>query len=428
MKKILLFVQVIFLHQVLFAQEREIARCGNEFSTQEIPVAELLQNNRSSSTNGTIYRIPVVFHVLTDQPSGVSNISDCIIQNQIAILNNCFRRKAGAPNTNTAGADAEIEFYLARKNPTGGSTNGINRVNTPNCNYTTLNNSTQLSSFRTAAKWPVDKYLNIWVLKTMPTNGGIENGVRGQAFIGGGTSIGSQDIGIFIHYSYVGSKNSGCANITYLDATGFNAYNLGMTLVHEVGHYLNLLHPFAPSSQQCSTSTYTDGCDDTPKVVGLPLGGACGPENDKRGVCVTSETRLWQNYLDNTDDRCLDRFTLCQVTRMRNQLTNIAFYKNLITSGNFTATGGDIATSVSEASYTSADDLKIYPNPISDRLTILSEKRISTKDPYRIVNVYGQSIKSGLIMSNVQSVNMSDLPTGIYFLEYKKQSYRIVKQ
>jgi hypothetical protein len=421
MKKILLFVQVIFLHQVLFAQDREIARCGNEFSTQEIPVAELLQNNRTTSTNGVVYKIPVVFHVLTDQPTGVSNISECIIQNQIQILNNCFRRKTGAPNTNAAGADAEIEFYLARKNPSGGATNGINRVTTSNCNYTTQGSSTQLNSFRAAAKWPVDMYLNIWVLKTMPTSGGIANGVRGEAFKGGTATFGSQDIGIFVHYSYVGSKNSGCTNITYLDATGFKAYDQGMTLVHEVGHYLNLAHTYGT----CGTNI--DGCDDTPSVTGLP-NAFCGTNNNTKGLCSGATRRQWENYMDYTDDACMDRFTTCQVTRMRTQLTTIAFYKNLITSGNFTATGGDIATSVSEASYTQAGELKIYPNPISDRLTIVSEKSLSTKDPYRIVNIYGQSIKTGFILSNAQSVNMTDLPAGIYFLEHNKQSYRFIKQ
>jgi hypothetical protein len=421
MKRVLLLVQFLLLHQFIFAQEREIARCGNEFSTQDIPVAELLQNNRSTSTNGTIYKIPVVFHVLTDQPTGVSNISDCIIQNQIAILNNCFRRKAGAPNTNAAGADAEIEFYLARKNPSGGATNGINRVTTSNCNYTTQGSTTQLNSFRTAAKWPVDKYLNIWVLKTMPTSGGIANGVRGEAFKGGTATLGSQDIGIFVHYSYVGSKNSGCSNITYLDATGFKAYDQGMTLVHEVGHYLNLAHTYGT----CGTNI--DGCDDTPSVTGLP-NAFCGTNNNTKGLCSGATRRQWENYMDYTDDACMDRFTACQVTRMRTQLTTIAFYKNLITLGNFTATGGDIATSVSETSFTNAGDLKIFPNPISDRLTIISEKSLSTKEPYRIVNIYGQTMKSGFIFSNTESVDMSVLPAGIYFLEHKKQSYRIIKK
>jgi hypothetical protein len=406
-----------------FAQQREIARCGNEYNEYTSDIDnELLTNNRVSSNTGVIYKIPVVFHVLTDQPTGVSNISDCIIRNQIDILNNCFRRKAGAPNTNAAGADAEIEFYLARKNPSGGATNGINRVTTSNCNYTTQGSTTQLNSFRTAAKWPVDKYLNIWVLKTTPTptSSSIANGVRGEAFKGGTTITGSQDIGIFIHYSYVGSKNSGCANITYLDATGFKAYDLGMTLVHEVGHYLNLAHTYGT----CGTNI--DGCDDTPSVSGLPL-AFCGTNNNTRGLCSGATRRQWENYLDYTDDACMDRFTACQVNRMRTQLTTIAFYKNLITTTNFTATGGDITTSVNEINQSDALNIKIFPNPFAEKITVL-QKNITKSETYRIIDAFGKEIKRGFLTGNATSIDAVSIPDGVYFIEIKQSTYKLIKQ
>lgn len=415
-KGIFSFIAILMMH-VAVSQTREIARCGNEYDEQSAEPSSALQNFRTTSTNGTVYRIPVVFHVLTDQPTGVSNISDCIIQNQIQILNNCFRRKAGAPNTNVAGADAEIEFYLARKNPTGGATNGINRVTTTNCNYTTLNSSTQLSAIRSAAKWPVDKYLNIWVLKTMPNS----NRVRGQAFVGGSSSIGSQNIGVLVHYSYIGSKNSGCPNLSYLDATNFKAYDLGMTVVHEVGHYLNLLHTF-------DNCTPGDGCDDTPKVSGVP-NAFCNSDNDKKGICSgETKNRMWQNYLDYSDDACMDRFTSCQVTRMRNQLTGIAFYKNLITSANFLATGGDIATSVNELGKLNQDGIKIFPNPFTKSIQLVAAGTNNINRPFRILNLYGQEILRGKVQSNVQIVSLDQLSEGNYFFEYGNRSYKIIKQ
>ncbi|MFN5333747.1 MAG: M43 family zinc metalloprotease, partial [Bacteroidota bacterium] len=378
MKPILLAVILSCSVIISFAQQREIARCGNEYNTQEIPVAELLQNNRSSSTNGTVYRIPVVFHVLTNQAGSVSDISNCIIENQIQILNNCFRKKSGAPNTNVASADAEIEFYLARKNNSGGAFNGINRVVTPNCDYTTVNSTTQISNIRAAAgvptNWPYNKYLNIFVLRTMPNS----NRVRGQAWYSTGST---NFIGVFVHYSYVGSKNSGCPNLSYLDITGFKAYDLGMTVVHEVGHYLNLLHTF----DNCSPG---DGCSDTPPVTGtVGLVPNC-TSNNTYGLCSGATSRQWQNYLDYTDDACMDRFTACQVLRMRTALETVTNYRNLVSTANFTATGGDIATSINDISTSGSDMIKIFPNPMTERITIV-QKNISKSESFRIVDAYG---------------------------------------
>lgn len=426
MRKLLLCLIVGLHTSQLFAQTREVATCGNEYPDGlSEQVANLLQANRTTGTTGVIYRIPVVFHVLTDQPSGVSNISDCIIQNQIAILNNCFRRKAGAPNTNAAGADAEIEFYLARKNNSGAPTTGINRVTTTlaNCEYTTLNSQTQISAIRTAAgvptNWPLNKYLNIFVLKTMPTSGSIANGVRGQAWYGG------TNMGVFVHYSYVGSKNSGCPNLSYLDATNFDAYDLGMTLVHEVGHYLNLLHTYG------SNCSYTDGCGDTPPVTGQPdavVGTSntnCN-KNDSKGLC-TSEKRMWQNYLDYTDDVCMDRFTPNQVTRMRNVLATNSQYTNIVSSGNFTATGGDIATSVRNVTGESASSLQVFPNPFNKEIQISFENKLQTAN-YQIVTIFGQTVQTGQLTRTQKTLDLSKLAPGVYFIKANNQSVKIIKQ
>ncbi|MFY7885574.1 MAG: M43 family zinc metalloprotease, partial [Dolichospermum sp.] len=336
MKKLIIFCSGIFLSTLSFSQDRLGAFCPEPINEEMqnsigIQTQNLDANSSIKKVSATIIKVPIVFHILTDDPTGVSNISDCIIKNQVDILNNCFRKKLGTQgyNTNPVGADTEIEFFLPCKDGNGNSTTGIIRTTTPNCNYTTLNNTTQLSNIKSASSgannFPNNKFLNIWVVKTMPNS----NNVRAQAWWGN-TSTGANRVGVIIHYSYLGSKNSGCQNLTYLDITGFQAYDMGATLVHEVGHYFSLQHTYG------TCGSYTDGCADTPEVSGLP-NALCGTNNNTKGVCTAGQTRMWQNYLDYTDDACMNIFTNDQKTKMRNYINATTNYINLTSATNIDA-------------------------------------------------------------------------------------------
>jgi hypothetical protein len=311
MNRIFTVLVCVLTASYVFSQERLGMFCPEPINDgiTALQLDSVVKKYKSVSKSGII-KIPIVFHVLTNDPKGVSNISDCIIKNQVEILNNCFRKKAGTQghNTNPIGADTGIEFFLPCKDANGNATTGIIRTTTPNCNYTTLNSSSQLESIKSASSgtnnFPNHKFLNVWVVKTMPNS----NTIRAQAWWGNASSV-ATSMGVIIHYSYVGSKNSGCPNISYLDITGYKAYDLGVTLVHEIGHCFSLQHTYG------SNCSYSDYCNDTPPAVGLP-NALCGSNNDFKGVCVSGQKRMWQNYLDYTDDACMNIFTNDQKIRL----------------------------------------------------------------------------------------------------------------
>lgn len=96
-------------------------------------------------TKGTkqIITIPVVVHVIWHDPN--ENISDAQIQSQIDILNEDFRLLNSDSLTDTHPfwiytADAEIEFCLASRDPSGNTTTGITRTFTDSTTFAEMDN------------------------------------------------------------------------------------------------------------------------------------------------------------------------------------------------------------------------------------------------------------------------------------------------
>src|SRR5690606_24825137 len=96
----------------------------------------------------------------------------------------------------------------------------------------------------------------------------------------------------------------------------------------EVGHWLGLRHIWGDGG--CSAD---DFCGDTPAADGSSTG--C---NLNRTTC--SNLNMVQNYMDYSNDACMNIFTLCQKTRMRTVLLNSPRRVQLLTSNvcqNFSA-------------------------------------------------------------------------------------------
>ncbi|EFQ97351.1 metalloprotease 1 [Nannizzia gypsea CBS 118893] len=87
--------------------------------------------------------------------------------------------------------------------------------------------------------------------------------------------------------------------------------NMGMTTVHEVGHFLGLKHPFSnPEAGGCDEDA--DGIDDTPRQANATSG--C-PESKDTCPEYSGKDNI-HNYMDYSDDSCMDTFTPGQIHRM----------------------------------------------------------------------------------------------------------------
>lgn len=240
---------------------------------------------------GTILRIPVVVHVLYS--NAAENVSNQRILEQIQVLNEDFRRQNRDTNQTPAdflpvAADAQIEFCLAIQDPNNQPTSGITRraVTVPNIGKT----NTYYQATNGTPAWDTDRYLNIWVCA-------IGGGTLGFAYPPGAAPAGAD--GVVIDPKYFG-------------ITGVAPpYNAGRTTTHEVGHYLNLQHVWGPGTGGCGQD---DGISDTP----LQDRGSSGCLTHPNASCNSSD--MFMNFMDYSNDACMNLFTVGQSTMMRSVL------------------------------------------------------------------------------------------------------------
>ncbi|MEQ8471856.1 MAG: choice-of-anchor J domain-containing protein [Marinoscillum sp.] len=261
----------------------------------------------------TVYEVPVVFHIVHDGSllgSG-SNISDAKILEQLEILNQDFRRtnedaSETASQFRSVAADTEIQFVMARQDPEGLPTNGIVRTKGTKTTYRSSDYRTLMSE----SFWPHEHYLNIYVTDLHgPTLGWAQFPFSNLEGIASELSNYKSTDGVLIDYKWVGvNENTG----------SFSSY--GRTATHEIGHYLGLRHIWGDGN--CS---YDDFCEDTPLADGSTSG--C---STNKVTCGSKD--MVQNYMDYSDDSCMNLFTNCQRERMRLVLEESPRRRTLLTS------------------------------------------------------------------------------------------------
>lgn len=295
-------------------------RCAvSHYSYHEAPekfekwIRNLRRVNVAQRTENVIRTIPVVFHILHqgEQVGEGSNISIERIEQQLTTLNQDFRRTN--PDTIATPAafipvavDTEIEFVLARQNPEGLPTNGITRTRASQASY----RFEEDAALKSEIYWPAEDYLNIYVANL--------EGFLGWASFPFSNLAGIDEInndrltdGVAVDFEYIGFNP---------DASEFASQ--GRTLTHEIGHFLGLKHVWGDGG--CSAD---DFCEDTPLS-----------SNSYQGECPSDEVEscgsidMYSNYLNYTDDSCMNLFTLDQKGRMRTVLQNSIRRSSLLES------------------------------------------------------------------------------------------------
>lgn len=373
---------------------------NGQMTTPEVAEAHQLmearlatQRTKTDDTSEIV--IPVVFHIIHN--NGPENISDALIEEQMLTINESFNKgnkdqSLIRTDFQPLVADAHIRFELAKQDPDGNCTNGIERI-VSTSTYNAPDDVKYLSI------WDSRYYLNIWVVNTIAQSPDLQGTLAGYATFPWIAMQNREKDGIMVGYKFIGRPQK--------------------TLPHEIGHYLGLFHTFEGS---CASSQTAGGdyVDDTPPVSEASFGWDLTANTCHSDFPDMPD--MIENFMDYADKKFL--FTPGQVERMRKYVSN--YRPELISKANIrTALTSPCLTGI-EPAPASLEGLSIYPNPARGHVAV----NISSAKP-QLANVSLVDMNGKVIYSegeqelstggNSLPLGASGLRPGIYFVQVQTE-------
>ncbi|NDB36497.1 MAG: T9SS C-terminal target domain-containing protein, partial [Flavobacteriia bacterium] len=283
--------------------------------------------------------------------------------------------------------------------PNGNPTNGITRTFT-NVTAFDANGDEKFTASGGHDNWNPTEYLNIWVCNLDATAGTL-----GYAAFPSELATHPELDGVVIRYEAFGDIGTAGTGI-------FNSNDLGRTATHEVGHWLNLRHIWG------DTLCGDDFVDDTEVAEDANYGCPTFPHNANNQCGSGQDGEMYMNYMDYVDDYCMNMFTYGQALRMNAAL-------NTDRVGLLTSLGCNNSSNLLE----SLNEFKfdVVPNPSNGMVTVSSSQNTSVTPV--VYNLLGAEVKRLNVTSQFPfSLDLSDLPNGIYYLNCINSKASIAKR
>lgn len=257
--------------------------------------------------------IPIVFHII--HSGGQDSIPFERVWNQVLQVFKDYRRIPETSSFSSEGADTEIEFSLATKDPNGNPTTGVIywRYDQPPLNWSSPDfcRMTQDWSMKEATGWDRTRYLNIWVVPRICVSDDNGNCTRCNTIAG------------YAVFPFVPSNEAisyGVVMGSEFFWGGNNSRSL-RTLTHELGHNLNLFHPFQGGCGTPNCQASGDQVCDTPPTAVTSGNYSVNRQNTCNNDVPDRPDNL-RNYMEYVDGNEMNHFTPGQRSRAYNTLTS----------------------------------------------------------------------------------------------------------
>jgi hypothetical protein len=267
----------------LIAQYPHLEQAAADYQAHMSEMLSKLDLSKLDKNTRGQYIVPMVFHILHN--FGAEKVSDNQVFEEMIYINQNYSKTNPTLSSLVStwidsAANCGFEFRLARKDPNGNCTNGIEHIYTAKTNEG--DNNSKIN------QWPNQYYLNVWVANAIRgdqgTSGTLAFALKPASVVGTN--------GLFF-YDGIIMKHK------WLGTTGTYAGNDHYTLTHEIGHFLGLDHVWGGTNEPL-VNCGDDGIGDTPQTEG-------------HFSCTTAD--LWDSICLGTQDEVASYIGVLQNTQ-----------------------------------------------------------------------------------------------------------------
>lgn len=232
---------------------------------------KISQTEATTTVEEYHYKLPVIFHVLYNNPNDrMQYVEKERLKQILQACNLIYQNKIYRnPNSNIS-QDMNLEFVMATEAPDGTAleTPGIEYIewSSPSMDCTEFMNGKNSQKAKEYAEmiWNPKLYINVFIYPFT------EHNILGISHLPyaiskyplSGLNNGDYYLNNEVAYPHCVSINS--THIYKDSSTQYSVFDVYVTLAHELGHYLGLHHAFSEKGDNTDLCEDTDYCNDTP--------------------------------------------------------------------------------------------------------------------------------------------------------------------